>query len=124
MKAQPMSDPAELALAEAAIRHGARTTGCCEWDDKAAERVRSDASLQGLTPEYIRARLCRFIAAEDGRLQQVAESRSEYSYRAYWYKAVLPEPGFAHGIFVELELTETDPELPGVTIFNAHAQRK
>ena len=119
-----MSDPAQLALAEDAVRHGARTTGCCEWDDKAAERVRSDPSLQGLTPEYIRVRLCRFIAAEGGRLRQIRESRPEYSHRAYWYKAVFPEPGFANGIFVELELTETDPQLPGVTIFNAHPQRR
>jgi hypothetical protein len=104
-----MGDPAEIALAEAAVRHGVRTTGCCEWDDEAAERVRSDPSLQGLTPEYIRDRLCRFIAVEGGRLQQVRESRLEYSYRAYWYKAVLPEPDFKHGLFVEIELTETDP---------------
>jgi hypothetical protein len=119
-----MSDSAEIVLAEDAVRHGVRTTGCCEWDDEAAERVRSDPSLLGLTPEYIRDRLCQFIAAEGGKLQQVKESRPEYSYRAYWYKAVLPEPGFKHGLFVEIELSETDPQLPGVTIFNAHPQRR
>jgi hypothetical protein len=112
-----MSDSAEIVLAEEAVRHGVRTTGCCEWDDEAAERVRSDSSLLGLTPEYIRDRLCQFIAAEGGKLQQVKESRPEYSHRAYWYKAVLTEPGFKHGLFVEIELTETDPQLPGVTIF-------
>ena len=68
--------------------------------------------------------MCQFIIAEGGRLQHVKETREEYSYRAYWYKAVFPEPGFTHGIFVELELTETDPDLPGVTIFNAHPQRR
>ena len=31
---------------------------------------------------------------------------------------------FKHGIFVEMELTEDDPDLPGVTIFNAHPQAK
>ncbi len=119
-----MSDPAERALAEEAVRQGLKTTGCCEWNDKAAERVSNDPSLQGLTPEYIRDRLCQFIAVEGGSLQQVRESRPEYSYRTYWYKAVFPETGFRHGIFVELELTETDPQLPGVTIFNAHPQRR
>ena len=119
-----MSDPADLALAEDAVKHGVRTTGRCEWDDEAAERVRSDPSLQGLTPEYLRDRLCQFIAVEGGRLQQVRESRSDYSYRTYWHKAVFPELGFKHGIFVELELTETDPELPGVTLFNAHPHRR
>jgi hypothetical protein len=119
-----MSDAAELALAEEAIRHGLTTTGCCEWDEEAAERVRNDPSLQGLTPEYIRDRLCQFITKEGGSLQQVKESRPEYSYRTYWYKAVFQEAGFKNGIFVELELTETDPDLPGVTIFNAHPQRR
>ena len=119
-----MSDAGELALAEDAVRHGFQVTGCCEWDEEAADRVRSDSSLQGLTPEYIRDRLCQFMATGGGRLQQVRESRPEYSHRTYWYKAIFPEPGFKHGLFVELELTETDPQHPGATIFNAHPQRR
>ena len=120
-----MSDAAELALAEDAVRHGVRTTGCCEWDDEAAERVRSDPSLQGLTPEYIRDRLCRFIAVEGGRLQQVRESRPEYS-----LPHLLVQGGDSRNPVCgtesswSLKLTETDPDLPGVTIFNAHPQRR
>ena len=116
-----MSDPAELALAEAAIRSGVR--GCYEWDDRAAERIRGDQSLLGLTPEYIRERLFDFLHNK-GSLQQVQEKRPEYSHRAFYYKAVFPEPGFKYGIFVEMELTDSDPDLPCVTLYNAHPQSR
>jgi hypothetical protein len=116
-----MNDPAELALAEAAIASG--VTGCYEWDDKQAERVRADPGLQGLTPEYIRRRLHEFITT-GGKLHQVVETRPEYSYRRYYYKAIVPEPGFPNGVFVELELTDDDPDLPCVTLWNAHPQTR
>ena len=44
-------DPEELALVVKAIR--CRVTGCCEWEDRAARRLRGDPGLQGLTPEGI-----------------------------------------------------------------------
>lgn len=118
-----MSNPAELALVIEAVKSGATVTGCSEWDDKEAERVRGDPSLQGLTPEYIKKRCIDFVSS-NGTVKQVKETRPQYSHRAYYYKLVFPEPGFAHGIFVEMELTEDDPDLPGVTIVNAHPQSK
>jgi hypothetical protein len=117
-----MSDPAELALVRAAICSG--VTGCCEWLDKEAERVRGDPDLQGLTPEYIKQRLCHFVAKEAGQVEQVPETRPNRSYRDYYYKVIIPEPGFKHGLFVEMELTDDDPDVPSVTILNAHPQRR
>jgi hypothetical protein len=116
-----MSDSIELALVVAAIASG--VTGCYEWDDKAAERVRGDPALQGLTPEYIRQRLYEFVVS-GGKIQQVPEKRPHYSHRKYYYKAIINEPGFKHGLFVEMELIDADPELPCITIFNAHPQTK
>ena len=88
-----MSDLAELALVEAAIASG--VTGCYEWDDKEAERVRDDPSLLGLTPEYIRQRLPQFVVG-GGKIQQVPESRALYSFtRApgrYTFTASPPVP--------------------------------
>jgi hypothetical protein len=110
-----------IALVKAAIASG--VTGCYEWDDKQAERVRNDPGLQGLTPEYIRTRLHEFIVA-GGEIDQRRECRSEYSHREFWYMAIIPEPGFKHGIFVEMELTDEDADLPCVTLFNAHAENK
>ncbi|HZU34931.1 MAG TPA: hypothetical protein VFA18_03430 [Gemmataceae bacterium] len=117
-----MSDPNQLALVYTAIRSG--LTGCCEWVDKEAERVRADPDLQGLTPEYIRQRLQQFVSDEGGQVEQVAETRPHFSHREYYYKAIIPEPGFRHGLFVELELTDDDPEVPSVTLLNAHSQRR
>jgi hypothetical protein len=78
--------------------------------------------LFGLTPEYIRRRLREFVL-DGGVIEQVREGRSHFRHRDYWYKAIVPEPGFELGLFIELELTEEDPELPCVTLWNAHPQR-
>jgi hypothetical protein len=99
-------------------------TGCCEWADKEAERVRQDPDLQGLTPEYIRERLQQFVAKEGGQVEQVPEKRPHFGHREYYYKAIIQEPGSKHGLFVEMELTHDDPELPSVTLLNAHPQRR
>jgi hypothetical protein len=116
-----MNNPAELALVYKAIKSG--VTGCYEWDDREADRLRGETSLQGLTPEHIRARLHDFVV-QGGTIQQVPERRPEYSHRSFYYKTVIPEPGFKHGLFVEMELTDDDAELPCVTLLNAHAQAK
>jgi hypothetical protein len=110
-----------IVLVKAAIASG--VTGCYEWDDKQAERVRNDPGLQGLTPEYIRTRLHEFVVA-GGEIDQRRECRSEYSHREFWYMAIIPEPGFKHGIFVEMELTDEDADLPCVTLFNSHPENK
>ena len=116
-----MSNPAELALVVQAIQSG--VTGCYEWDDREVERVRNDPRLQGLTPEYIRRRLHEFVTA-GGAIEQRREQRRHYSHRDYWYAAVIPESGFKHGLFVEMELIDDDPELPVVALLNAHPELK
>ena len=35
----------------------------------------------------------------------------------------LPATGFPLGLFVEIVVSEDDPQLPGVTLVNAHEQR-
>ncbi|MCI0380212.1 MAG: hypothetical protein L0215_21720 [Gemmataceae bacterium] len=116
-----MSELSERDLVIAAIKSG--VTGCFEWDDKAAERVRGDIDLQGLTPEGIKT-LVRAFVASGGEVKQVKETRPQYSHRDFYFKIVFSEPGFKHGVFVEMELTDPDPELPSVTIFNAHPQTR
>src|SRR4051794_40129372 len=114
-----MSKPEELALVEKAIR--SKLGGCCEWHAKSASRGRSETNLQGLTPEHIRKRRIEFVE-EGGSVSQVPERRPEYQHREFYYKVIVTEPGFKRGIFVELELTDDDPDVPAVTILNAHAQ--
>jgi hypothetical protein len=114
-------NPVEKGLVEKAIKSG--VTGCYEWDDKEAARVRGDPALQGLTPEYIRKRLHDFVT-KGGEVMQVPETRPHYDHREYYYKVIIPEAGFKHGLFVEMELTDDDPDLPCVTLLNAHPQSK
>ena len=114
-----MNDPEELALAIKAILSG--LTGCCEWNDRESRRLRSDDSLKGLTPAYLKQRLIKFVR-DGGVLHQVPETRPEYSHRTYYYKAIILEPDFPKGIFLELELSDKDPEVPCVVLLNAHSQ--
>jgi len=116
-----MSNPKELALVVKAVKCG--ITGCCEWDDHESLRIRGDTNLQGLTPEYIRSLLIQFVQ-DGGIIKQVRERRAQYRHRDYYYKAIVAEPGFKFGLFVEMELTDPDADLPCVTILNAHHQSK
>jgi hypothetical protein len=118
-----MSDPAELDLVRRAICEARTTTGCCEWDGRAAERLRRDrAALRGLTLQAVKKAPIDFVVA-GGEIRQLAETRPEYNDRGYYYKAVVPVFEFAHGLFVEIILSEPDPELPGVLMVNAHEQQ-
>ncbi len=114
-------DPAEHALVIKALTSG--LSNCVEWvNSKTKRRVDTDPGLQGRTARFIVHELIAFVAA-GGRIDQVQETRSEYSHRRYYYKAVLPVTGFLHGVFVEMELQEpADPDVPGVILLNAHAQ--
>ncbi len=116
-------DARELALVEKAIRSG--LSNCFDWaDDKILARVRSEPSLQGLTPEYIKRRLHAFIAKEGGRIDQRKEEREYWKDRQrFWYRAVIPEDGFPRGIFVEIILVDDDDDCPVVALANAHSQR-
>jgi hypothetical protein len=118
-----MSTPeeAELALVRQAI--SCNVTGSCEWDDRAARRLRAQPPLPGLRPEGIRTLLIGFIAA-GGEVRQVEETREEYRHARFYYKAVVPVDGLRHGLFVEVVLDDDDPELPSVRIVNAHEQRR
>ena len=112
----------ELALVRKAICSG--LSNCYDWyDDKVVARVRSDASLQGLQPQYIKARLYQYVAEENGKIDQRREQRPEYSDRDYWYRVCIPEDGFPRGIFVEIILENPDDDCPVVALVNAHAQR-
>src|SRR5947199_4516269 len=108
-----MPDPAQLELVRRAICEAKTTTGCCEWEDRAVERLRHDRTLRGWKLKDIKWALIDFVLA-GGEIEQVPETRVEYNDRSYYYKAIIPVAGFPHGLFVEIVLVEDDPDLPGV----------
>ena len=99
--------------------------GNIEWKPDAYARVRADAAMQGVTPEAIRQTLREFVK-EGGQLdirhEIREEKRAEDPDNPYWYRAVIPLPEFAHGLFVELVLLDYDEQEPFVLIVNAHPQ--
>lgn len=115
-------DAAELELVRKAIMSG--LGGCVEWDIKVSDRVQASLDCDGLVLEGVRSELIRFVR-KGGDVTQVKETREEWKdRRAYWYKVILPMPKlFAKGLFVEIELTDPDPELPEVGLLNAHEQQ-
>lgn len=98
-------------------------SNCVEWiDDKEANRVRSDPSNQGLTPTEIK-RLTREHVRSNGPncVEQLREERENWKdRREYWYRVLVPIEGFPHGLFVEMELLDDDPDVPVVALLNAH----
>ena len=116
-----MDDPEELELVRRAII--SRITGDCEWDERAARRVR-DSLGPGLTPEVIKELLQDFVR-KGGEVHQVPETREEYARdRRDYYKVIIPVWKFKHGLFVEIILSDDDPENPAVQIVNAHGAKK
>lgn len=112
-----------LALVRLAIT--CRVTGCCEWNERAARRVRADPDLQGLTPEGIKQLLYNFASDPNNELHECPEQREGYRHlRDYYYYAIIPIPQFRHGLFVEMALIDDDQELPVVHLVNAHEERR
>jgi hypothetical protein len=118
-----MPDPQELELVHRAIKEARTTTDCCEWDAKAASRVERDIAMETCKPARIKQLLIDFVL-NGGIVEQVPETRDDYSFRKYFYKAILPVSEFRHGLFVEIVLINDDPELPGVLLVNAHEQNR
>jgi hypothetical protein len=52
------------------------------------------------------------------------DERAEYNDRRHYYKAIVPAAGFPLGLFVEIVLSEEDPDLPGVLLVNVHEQQR
>ena len=117
-----MSNPAELALVEKALNGGVR--GCVEWHPVEANRVRRELRLHGLTPEGIQAAAIEYVQ-EGGKVQQRKEERPGWKdKRDYYYRVIIPMPDvFVKGLFVEMELHDSDPDLPEVLLVNAHEQK-
>jgi len=117
------SDQQELDLVRQAIILGETTRGCCEWEDRAARRIRLNPPHEGMTPEGIRDLLIEFVENNPKMLTQVPERREEYPDRSFYYKVIIPLSEFVRGLFVELILIDRDPDYPSVLIVNAHEQR-
>lgn len=118
-----MLDPVEYKLVVKALQEG--LNGCVEWrDDRVIRTILSDREMQGWTPAGIKLELIEFVRG-GGCVEQVVEKRPEWKgeYRFY-YKAILPIDGFPHGVFVEIVLEDSDPDLPSVLLVSSHPQRR
>ena len=118
-----MEDAREHALVVLALT--GRLSNCVMWvNDKTARRVAEDPDLRGtITPRGIILDTRDFVRT-GGVVEQVRETRPEYRDRyRFYYKAIVPIPGLHLPLFVEMRLTDDDPDCPVVMLVNAHLQR-
>ena len=118
-----MATSDHLELVNRAIASG--VLGHIQWKESAARLARCDPCLAGVTPEGIRALLRQFVL-EGNSLEVRHETRAEYLEEnpdePYWYRALIPVPGFPRPLFLEVRLVDDDPEVPWVEIVSAHWQ--
>src|SRR5262245_52824525 len=109
-------DQAELDLVILAIRSH-QTSGCCEWEEREARRVRQQGlPIPNLTPDGVRRLLIDYVVNRNGVIEQREEKRSQYGHREFWYRAVIPVPELPRGLFVEIVMDDPDPDCPAVLI--------
>lgn len=98
--------------------------GCVEWDEYEVDRIDEELARHGLTSPSVRKDLIQYIR-NGGDVIQVKEERERWKDRRdFWYKVIVPMPAlFSKGLFVEMELVNTDPDLPEIRLVNAHEQR-
>lgn len=117
-----MQDAQELALVVKALT--CTLSHCVLWkDDRTERRIRADRELQGLTPNGIKALVREFVRS-GGTIGQIREMRPEYvDGFDFYFKAVISVEDLPLPLFVEMVLTDDDPDCPVVMIVNAHLQR-
>lgn len=107
-----MEDPDELALVIQALRDG--LGHCVVWHERGARLVREDRDLAGLTPAFIRREVIALVRSQtepSSVMKQIPETREEWRSRYRFYdKVILPVEDYPLGLFVEMRLTDDDPE--------------
>jgi hypothetical protein len=115
-----MSNAAELELVVKALKSG--LGGCVEWDVNVIDRVRRELARHKLKLVAVQKLLVEHVRSGGMVVPHDEEREGWKDRRDYWYHVIVPMPMFAKGLFVELELRNSDPELPEVNLVNAHEE--
>ncbi len=118
-----MDDPGEYGLVVQALRCG--LSNCVLWkSDRTQLRIRENPELLGMTPTAIKKALIRSVESGNFELKQARERRENHSEEFdFVYHAIFPVDGFKYGLYVEIVLLDSDPEVPVISLVNAHPQR-
>ena len=100
-------------------------SNCVLWvNERTSRRVLGDRELRTVEPLDIKRRLIAYVKS-GGEVIQAREQREDYRAElAFYYKAIVPAPGFPKGIFIEIRLNGADPDCPIVHLVSAHRQRR
>lgn len=118
------TDSTELELVRRAILFGRTFAGYLEWQRRTLLRIREQPPYANFTADDLKQRLCEYVEQSPSCLVQVAEKRSEYQDRQFYYKVIVPVEELSAGLFVEMILVDRDPDDPVVWIVNMHEQQR
>ena len=116
---------ARVALIRAAA--ASSQSNCFDWlNDEVQRQVGRRPDLHGLTPPTIKRLAREWIVLHSGHIREWVERRENWmDRREYCYCVIVPVApvdDFPRGLFVEMELTEPDPDCPVVSLLNAHPE--
>jgi hypothetical protein len=105
---------------------GSSLHNCFVWLDAARRAVLQRSDLHGLTLPTIH-RLARiWIVTHNGAIDERDEHRGDFrNRREYFYGIIIPVNSvtdFPRGLWVEMELSVSDPDCPVVSLLNAHPE--
>ena len=105
-------------LVRKALRSGLRN--CIDWQSRLKERVRSDASLRSLTPEFIIDSLLE-CGQRDTEIKQAKATTDgcdvEYE---YLFAVLIPVDDLPRPLYVKVAICDDDPDVPSVIIVSCH----
>ncbi|HEY4760625.1 MAG TPA: hypothetical protein VIH42_08605 [Thermoguttaceae bacterium] len=110
----PLSDPLIIAKIYQALSEW-NCTGYITW--KAIARAWVQANLEGMTTRAVGEEMFRFVDA-GGQIDQVIESRPEWSEHRFHYDFRIPIAGRIP--YIETILVEDDPEDPTIHVVSIH----
>jgi hypothetical protein len=122
-----MCDTTAARVALIRVAAASSQTNCFDWLDIDVElEVGRRPDLHGLTPVTIKRLARAWIVQHGGAIRERVEDRENWmDRREFWYSVIVPVAplvDFPRGLFVEMELTEPDPDCPVVSLLNAHPQ--
>ncbi len=100
-------------------------TGDVLFADNAYRCLEDDPGMRGFTPVGIKQLLRDFICNHGGAIDPRNQGFEHWldKENPYYYRVVIPVPEFPKGLFVEIIITDYDPNDPFVSIVSVHEQK-
>lgn len=111
----PLEDPRLVAAIHNALEEGLRFSGYVTWNQRSQQAVRTE--LPGYTTKAVAEMMYEHVA-EDGKVDQVRETREEYLEHRFHYDFRIEIEG--RKMYIQTVLLNDDPDDPELHVVNLH----